>query len=128
MDSRPLQNKRFSLFALFAIMTFMQNLLLPSVAYAQGTPVPPTVLVFIGKISTNILNPIIAIMFALAAVYFFYGVAAYIWNPNNEEAREKGRKGMLWGIVGMFIMVSVFGIMRFLISSIGADSALMNYV
>lgn len=83
---------------------------------------------FIGKISTEILNPIIAILFSLALVYFIYGVAAYLWNPDNEEARQKGRKGMLWGIVGMFVMVSVFGIMRFLISSIGADPTLMNYV
>jgi hypothetical protein len=35
---------------------------------------------------------------------------------------------MFWGIIGMFVMVSVFGIMRFIISSIGADAALMNYV
>ena len=105
----------------------MSNLLLPETAYAVTT-VPPKVLSFIGKISTEILNPIIAILFALALVYFIYGVAAYLWNPDSEEAREKGRKSMLWGIVGMFIMVSVFGIMRFLISSIDADPNLMNYV
>ena len=35
---------------------------------------------------------------------------------------------MLWGVVGMFIMVSVFAIMRFIISSIGADPTLMDYV
>lgn len=103
------------------------NIILPETAYA-ATTVPPAVLTFVGKISTEILNPIIAILFALALAYFVYGVAAYLWNPDNEEARDKGRKGMLWGIIGMFIMVSVFGIMRFLISSIGADPSLMNYV
>ncbi|OGZ17373.1 MAG: hypothetical protein A2494_00715 [Candidatus Lloydbacteria bacterium RIFOXYC12_FULL_46_25] len=60
--------------------------------------------------------------------YFVYGVVSYIWNPDNEEAREKGRSSMFWGVIGMFIMVSVFGIMKFLISSIGADMNLMNYV
>ncbi len=106
----------------------MGNFLLPLTAHA-ATPEPPAeVLEFVGKVSTNILNPIIAILFALAFVYFIYGVAAYIWNPDNEEARTKGQKSMIWGVVGMFIMVSVFGIMSFLISSIGADDALMNYV
>lgn len=105
----------------------LTNLFFPETVYA-ATPVPARVLSFVGKISTEILNPIIAVLFALAMAYFIFGVVAYIWNPENEEARAKGRQGMLWGLIGMFIMVSVFGIMRFFISSIGADPALMNYV
>lgn len=97
-------------------------------AYAAGPVIPAPVKTFIGKISTEILNPIIAVMFALATLYFFYGVAKYMWHPDDETAREEGRRGMLWGIVGMFIMVSVFSIMKLIISTIGADSGLMNYV
>jgi hypothetical protein len=103
-------------------------LFFPIVAGAQTPPIPPSVKAFVGKISTEILNPLIALMFAVALMYFFYGIAAYIWNPDNEDAREKGRIGMLWGIVGMFVMVSVFGIMWFIIRSIGADQALMSNV
>ena len=106
----------------------MTSIFFPSVAEATPPPVPPSVLNFVGKISTLILNPIIAMMFAFALAYFVYGVVTYIVNPSNEDAREKGRQGMFWGVIGMFIMVSVFGIMRFLIDSIGADPALMNYV
>jgi hypothetical protein len=104
------------------------HLFLPLVAEAQTPPIPPSVKAFVGKISTEILNPLIALMFAVALMYFFYGIAVYIWNPDNEDAREKGRVGMLWGIVGMFVMVSVFGIMWFIIRSIGADPALMDNV
>jgi hypothetical protein len=109
----------------------MQNLfslLFLSVAQAAPPPIPAPAKSFIGKISTEILNPIIAIMFAAATLYFLYGIAVYVWNPDNEEAREKGRLGMIYGIIGMFIMVSVFGIMTFIINSVGADPALMNYV
>jgi len=109
-------------------MLNLLSLFTPHTASAQTPPIPPSVLNLVGKISTEILNPLIALMFAGALVYFFYGVAAYIWNPDNEEARENGRHAMLWGVVGMFIMVSVFGIMKLIISSIGADPALMNYV
>ncbi|OGZ06188.1 MAG: hypothetical protein A3C93_05710 [Candidatus Lloydbacteria bacterium RIFCSPHIGHO2_02_FULL_54_17] len=112
--------------ASLASTLLLQALFLPRLVFA-ATP-PDEVLEFVGKISTNILNPLIMILFALAFVYFVYGVAAYIWNPDNEEARTKGKMSMLWGVVGMFIMVSVFGIMKFIISSIGADDALMNYV
>ncbi len=104
------------------------NNLFVSVAYAAAPPIPANVKAFIGKISTEILNPIIAILFVLATLYFFYGVAKYVWNPESEEEREGGRRSMLWGVIGMFVMVSVFSIMRFIISSIGADPTLMDYV
>ncbi len=106
----------------------MLQIFLPSVAHAAPPPIPNSVLNFVGLISSEILNPVIALMFGLATAYFIYGILVYIWNPDNEEARDSGRRTMLWGIIGMFIMVAVFGIMRFLISSIGADPALMNYV
>ena len=111
----------------FSMNEFMY-IFLPRIVEAAPPPIPSSVKTFIGKISTEILNPLIAIMFAVATVYFFYGIARYIWNPDNEEAREKGRQSMFWGVIGMFIMVAVFGIMKFLISSIGADPTLMDYV
>lgn len=109
-------------------MEFLSYLFLPHIAEAAPAEIPASVKSFIGKISTEILNPLIALMFVVALMYFFYGIVSYIWNPDNEEMRETGRRAMLWGIVGMFIMVSVFGIMAFLINSTGADPELMNYV
>ena len=100
----------------------------PLFASAAAPAIPPTVLNFVGKISTQILNPLIALMFAVALLVFVWGVARYIWSPYDEKLRESGRRSMLWGIVGMVIMVSVFGIMSFIISSIGADAELLNYV
>lgn len=106
----------------------ISSILLPEVAEAGPPPIPAPVLTFIGKISTEILNPLIAIMFAVATAYFFYGVAGYLWNPDNEEMREKGKISMFWGVIGMFIMITVFGILRFIIDSTGANPGLMNYV
>ncbi len=103
-------------------------LFLPSSVFAAAPPIPPAAKTFVGKISTLILNPLIALLFGIATLYFIYGVLQYIWNPDNEEARTTGKQSMIWGIVGMFVMVSVFGIMRLLINSIGADPNLMNYV
>ncbi len=112
--------QKFRYLALIPLSAF------PVLALAASVPGP--VLEFLGKVAENVLNPIIAIFFALAFAYFVWGVAKYIWSPDSEEARATGQKSMLWGVIGMLIMVSVFGIMRFLINSIGADPALMNYV
>ncbi len=108
------------------ITFFLGYMLFASVA--QAATVPQSVLNLVGVFSGTILNPIIAILFALALASFFYGIVLYIWNPGNEELRETGKRSMFWGVVGMTIMVSAFGILNFLISSIGADSSIMNNV
>ncbi len=109
-------------------MDILNSLLFVRVAEAAPPAIPAPVKTFIGKISTEILNPIIAILFVVATAYFFWGVVKYIWDPDNEESREQGRIGMMYGLIGMFIMVAVFGILRFIIGTTGADPALMNYV
>lgn len=71
------------------------------------------------KINDAIINPIITFMFAVALLYFVFGIVQFLANPAQEELRDKGKKHIMWGIVGMAIMVSVFGIMRFVINSLG---------
>ncbi len=95
---------------------------------AEAATIPQSVLDFVGRISLNILNPLIALMFGLATAYFIFGVVKYVWDPDNEQAREEGRQSMIWGITGMVIMVSVFAIMRLILSTIGASDSVMDYV
>jgi hypothetical protein len=47
---------------------------------------------------------------AVALLYFFWGVAVFIFKADNDKAREEGKQKMLWGIVALFVMVSVWGI------------------
>ncbi len=90
--------------------------------------VPGTVKTFIGNISTHILNPLIVLMFALALAYFTLGVVKFAMNAENDAMREQAKRSMLWGVIGMAIMVSVFGIISLVISSIGADPKLMDNI
>ena len=66
------------------------------------------------NIKEYILNPIIGFMFAVAVVMFIYGIVEYIWSADNEEKVEVGKKHMIWGIVGMFVMIGVYGILNVL--------------
>jgi len=51
-------------------------------------------------------------------VVFVYGVMEYIYKSrSNPEKIKEGRSHMLWGLFGMFIMVSVFGLFKFLLNS-----------
>ena len=74
---------------------------------------------FLGRVSQYILNPAIGLIFALAFVYFMWGVFTMIKNADNETERATGRQNMIWGIVGMFIMVAVYGIIGVIIGTFG---------
>jgi len=59
-----------------------------------------------------IINPLISLMFAFAVVYFLWGVFKYIRAADSPADRETGRKHIIWGILGIFIMTAVFVIME----------------
>ncbi|MEZ4103336.1 MAG: hypothetical protein R3B55_02120 [Candidatus Paceibacterota bacterium] len=44
----------------------------------------------IRKINKAILNPLIALLFAIAAIYFAYGLVLSQAAPDKPDAREKG--------------------------------------
>lgn len=70
-------------------------------------------------INRTILNPIIQFAFIIAFVFFLWGVMQYIRNANNPEKRKVGQDHMMWGIIGLVIMIGVYGIMNILISTFG---------
>jgi hypothetical protein len=70
----------------------------------------------LNKIIQSIANPAIKLMLAVAVMVFLYGVVEFILGADNEEKRNVGKQHIVWGIIGLFIMVSVFGIMRILLS------------
>lgn len=73
------------------------------------------------SINRVIINPVILLMFSIAIVYFLYGVVQYLISPDDEELRTTSKSHMLYGIIGIFIMMSVFGIMRVIMNSLGEN-------
>lgn len=90
----------------------------PLVAYAAS---PDTFDAFMLRVSQNILNPLIGFVFALAMAYFLYGMYDFIRNNENDTDREDGKRHMIWGIVGMFIMVAVYGIIGVITGTFAPD-------
>lgn len=72
----------------------------------------------IQKVNDAILTPIIVLLFALATGYFLFGLMKFIMNQDNDEAQSEGKKHMLWGVVGIAIMVSVWGILNLINESV----------
>lgn len=57
---------------------------------------------------TTLVEGTIPLLIGVALVIFFYGLVKYVKNPETSE----GRKVMIAGLVALFIMVSVWGIIR----------------
>lgn len=80
-----------------------------------------SIVTLMDSINKVIINPLIYFIFALAISYFLYGLVKYLLSPDNEEIRTSSKSHMLWGVVGMFVMVAVFGIMNLLLTTVGEE-------
>jgi len=58
----------------------------------------------------TVIGYLIPIAFGLAVVFFFYGMLKFMMASGDEKALAEGRQVMLWGIIAIFIGVSVWGI------------------
>lgn len=77
----------------------------------------------ISGINQYILNPIIIALFAVALVFFLFGVFEYLWKSHKDPgAIQAGAKHIGWGLVGMFIMISVFSLIQVLANTIPVDN------
>ena len=83
---------------------------------------------FVNKVFLNILDPIVLLMFGVAVMVFFWGLLKLINNTDNPTKKEEGKRTIIWGIVGMFIMVSAFGILRFIGRTIGQESVVNSHI
>jgi hypothetical protein len=87
----------------------------PNIAYAA----PDSVDVFLGRVNTLIFNPLIGLIFAVALGYFLWGVFVFMMDSDNSTKQSEGKQHMLWGIIGMFIMVAVYGIINIITGTFG---------
>ena len=72
---------------------------------------------FIRNVNSSIINPLITFLFALAIVFFLYGVFEFIMNQENEEKKTTGKSHIVWGIVGITIMMGVWTILNMVLAT-----------
>ncbi len=92
-------------------------LLLPSLAIAQEAS---TITAILMLFSYWILV-LVYIVMALALVFFLWGVVRYITAGDSEEGRRDARNTMLYGVIGLFVMTSVWGLVNLVGSIVGIE-------
>ena len=93
-------------------------LIIPMTLVKAGNSGIGTAIDNIGKL----VNALVPIAIGFAVLFFFWGLAKYILNAGDEEKKKEGRSIMIWGVIALFIMVSIWGIVSVLADTFGVDS------
>ncbi|MEZ4103335.1 MAG: hypothetical protein R3B55_02115 [Candidatus Paceibacterota bacterium] len=84
----------------------------------------PTVFNLLGTISA-ILNVVIPILITLAVLYTIWGVIKYATAKESEDQAE-GCVVIITGIIGLFVIVSIWGLVAVLNSTFGINQGGQN--
>ncbi len=95
----------------YAVLAFA-----PALAFAQAN---------LGGISSLVANiagilvQVIPIVFAIAIIVFFWGMVQFLRAAGDEKAKTAGRNHMIWGVIAIAVMISIYGLVAWLQTAIG---------
>ena len=89
------------------------------IAYAQEGAHITAAKSALAKIESAILFPFMTLMMAVAFLFFLWGAYQYVLNADDEGARSEGKSHMMYGIIGLFVMISAMGILTIAAGTFG---------
>lgn len=101
---------------MFKYLILLATLSLPFFTHAEVSNARELIEAVMSLISS--LTPIVA---SIAFMVFLWGLGRYVYHSDSEDSREEGKRLMFWGIIGLFAMFSVWGIVNFVASNLGVD-------
>lgn len=78
----------------------------------------------VSLVTCTITGFIVPAIVTLAIVLFMWGVIQTILNPTDEEARKKAKEFIMWGIIALVVITSIWGIVKIFTSTFGLDTYL----
>jgi len=85
-----------------------------------------TILPFLHNVNKFILNPIIGLLFGIALLILFVGIFQFIGSREQSMGHETGKKKILYGLIGMLIMFSAYGLIHLVLGTFGlSDPAIL---
>ncbi len=107
--------------AMLVIGTSLSFVLWPSFASAQSFDF--TNLEGILDSIASLIDIIYGVLVAIAVLVVAYGIFKFIVNADDEEGRRTGRQAMFWGIIGIFVMTSIWGFVHILVNTFDFDTS-----
>lgn len=79
----------------------------------------PVVTGILDRVVSEVINPAAMVVFAAGFLLFLWGLVKFLWNLEEGSENDEGKQHMLWGVFGMFVMVSIWGILGLLTNTFG---------
>ncbi|MEI7720016.1 MAG: hypothetical protein WCI89_02305 [bacterium] len=75
----------------------------------------------VGALVNNIINPALLLLSGVALLIFSWGIVQFLISLNKgEKGTGEGKQHMLWGMVGMFILLFAFAIFNVLVKTVAS--------
>lgn len=71
----------------------------------------------------EVVGLIVPVLISAAVAVFFWGLVKFIAHAGDEKALEDGKQLMIWGMVGIFVMVALWSIVGFIHQELDLDVA-----
>ncbi len=76
----------------------------------------------IESVKSQIINPAIKLLLVVGVVYFLYGLVKFLSASRyrmDSQGAEEGKKHMVYGLIGLAVIISAFGIVNLIGSAVG---------
>ncbi len=70
---------------------------------------------------SELLNAVLPVLIALGVVYFVWGVISFVVS-DDEEAKTKGRDRIVFGIIGLAVIIGVWGLVAIVRNTFGLNN------
>lgn len=80
---------------------------------------PPQNLKQLINIFLGIINPLLLLLAGLSLLVFLWGLTSFIFKSGDEKALVEGKALMKWGLIALFVMLSLMGIITLLGTTFG---------
>jgi len=107
---------------ILAKVAALSALALPVVVFGQTAAVPTaTYLTGVLNVISEILAAALPVIIALAFIFFLWGLLKFMMAAGDEAAKEQGKQIMIWGVVILFVMLSIWGLVAILNTITGVN-------
>ncbi len=72
--------------------------------------------------ASDLINRLIPFIIALTVLIFLWGIFKFVIAGGDGEARKEAQGYIIWGVVALFVMVSVWGLVNILVRSVNLDN------
>lgn len=71
----------------------------------------------------DVVSLIVPVLVGAGVAVFFWGLVKFVSHAGDEKTLEDGKQLMIWGMIGIFVMVALWSLVGYIQTELGLDTA-----